>query len=81
MIKSCLLSQCQTDTKLGIYSHLSNKCGVPRLPILINSTLHKMKSPSTFVDFITKVSDVIAEPNKDFSLSHFELLYLPNPLF
>ena len=30
-----------------------------------------------FIDFITKVSDVIAEPNKDFSLSHFELLYLP----
>ena len=27
-----------------------------------------------FIDFITKVSDFIAEPNDDFSYSHFELL-------
>ena len=29
--------------------------------------------PSTFIEFITKVSDIIAEPNDDFSHSHFEL--------
>ena len=27
-----------------------------------------------FIDFIIKVSDIIAEPNDDFSYSHFELL-------
>ena len=26
-----------------------------------------------FIDFITKASDIIAEPNQDFSHSHFEL--------
>ena len=31
------------------------------------------KSPSTFIDFITKVSDIIAEPNDDFPHGHFEL--------
>ena len=30
-------------------------------------------TPSTFIDFITKVSDIIAEPNDDFSHGHFEL--------
>ena len=29
--------------------------------------------PSTFIDFITKVSDIIAETNDDFSYNHFEL--------
>ena len=29
--------------------------------------------PSTFIEFITKVSNIIAEPNDDFSHSHFEL--------
>ena len=29
--------------------------------------------PSTFNDFITKVSYVIVEPNEDFSHGHFEL--------
>jgi hypothetical protein len=31
------------------------------------------KSPSMFIDFITKVSDIIAEPNDNFSNGHFEL--------
>ena len=31
------------------------------------------KSPSTFIDFITKVSDIFAEPNDNFSHGHFEL--------
>ena len=26
-----------------------------------------------FIDFITKVSDIIAEPNEDFSHNHFEI--------
>ena len=33
----------------------------------------KKKYPSTFMDFITKVSDNIAETNDDFSHDHFEL--------
>ena len=37
------------------------------------STLHKKNPPSTFIDIITKVSDFIAEPNDNFSYSHFEL--------
>jgi hypothetical protein len=31
------------------------------------------KSPSTFIDFITKVYDIIAGTNDDFSHDHFEL--------
>ena len=35
---------------------------------------HKKNPPSTFNDFITKVSDIIAETNdEDFSHDHFEL--------
>ena len=44
-----------------------------RLLILKNSTLHKKNPPSTFIDFITKVSDIIAETNDDFSHNHFKL--------
>ena len=45
-----------------------------RLPILKNSTLHKRKiPPSTFIDFVTKVSDIFAETNDDFSHGYFEL--------
>ena len=45
----------------------------PRLPILKNSPLLKKNPPSSFIDFITKVSDIIAEPNDDFSHGHFEI--------
>jgi hypothetical protein len=33
----------------------------------------KKNPPSTFIDFITKVSNIIAEPNEIFSHGHFEL--------
>jgi hypothetical protein len=44
-----------------------------RLPILKNPTLHKQNPPSTFIDFITKLSDILTEPDDDFSHGHFEL--------
>ena len=31
--------------------------------------------PSTFINFITKVFDIIAETNEKFSHDHFELFY------
>ena len=33
----------------------------------------KKNPPSMFIDFITKVSDIVAEPNDVFSHGHFEL--------
>ena len=33
----------------------------------------KKNSPSLFIDFITKMSDIIAEPDDNFSYDHFEL--------
>ena len=33
----------------------------------------KKNPPSSFIDFITKVSDIIAEPDDNFSHDHFEL--------
>ena len=42
------------------------------LNVYYNTPSTKKNPPSTFIDFITKVSDIIAEPNDDF-LSHFEL--------
>ena len=29
--------------------------------------------PSTFIDFIIKLSDILTEPNENFSHGHFEL--------
>ena len=54
------------------YSHLSDK----REVMLTNfRKFHppQIKSPSTFIDFITKLSNIPTEPNGDFSNCHFEL--------
>ena len=48
------------------YSHYSNKRDV-------TLTNFEKNPPSMFIDFIIKVSDIIAEPNDDFPLCHFEL--------
>ena len=55
------------------YSHLSNKRGAHAYQFWKNSTLLKKNPPSSFIDFITKVSDIIAEPDDNFSHYHFEL--------
>ena len=56
------------------YSHLSNKRGVHTYQLWkIPLSTERRNPPSTFIDFITKVSDIIAEPTEDFSLGHFEL--------
>ena len=54
------------------YSHLSNKRGVHAYRLWKIPPSTKKESPSTFIDFITKVTDFIAEPNDNFSYSHFE---------
>ena len=54
------------------YSHLSNNREVT-LTDFEKFPPPQKNPPSTFIDFITKVSDIIAEPNNDFSHSHFEL--------
>ena len=60
-------------------SHLSNKRGVDAYrfwiipPSTKKSPLHDKNPPSTIIDFITKVSDIIAKPNDDFSQDNFEL--------
>ena len=43
------------------------------LPILKNTTFHKKNPLSTFIDFITKLSKILTEPNDDFSYGHFKL--------
>ena len=53
------------------YSHLSNKRDVHTFFEKFHPP--KKNPPSTFIDFITKVSDIVAEPNEDFSDGHFEL--------
>ena len=58
---------------LEIYSHLSNKCGVHAYQFWKIPPSTKKNPPSTINDSITKVSDIIAEPNDDFSHGHFEL--------
>ena len=52
---------------------LSNKRGVHAYRFWKIPPSTKRNPPSTFIDFITKVSDIIAEPNEDFSHGHFEL--------
>ena len=54
------------------YSHLFNK---REFTLTDFEKFHPpQKNPcSTFIDFITKVSDIIPEPNDDFSHRHFEL--------
>ena len=58
---------------LNTYSPLSNKRGVHDYQFGKIPPSTKRNPPSTFIDFITKVSDIIAEPNEDFSHGHFEL--------
>ena len=58
--------------------HLSNKRGVHAYQFWKIPHSTKWNPPSTFIDFITKVSNIIAEPNEDFSHSHFELwIFIP----
>ena len=47
------------------YSHLSNKRDV-------TLTNFEKNPPSMFIDFIIKVSAIIAEPNDNFIHGHFE---------
>ena len=56
-----------------MYSHLSNKREVTLTDFDKISPSTKKNPPSTFIDFITKVSNIIAEINDDFSHDHFEL--------
>ena len=58
-----------------MYSHLSNKRGahVYQFWKIPPSSKKKKNPPSSFIDFITKVSDIIAEPDDNFSHDHFEL--------
>jgi hypothetical protein len=53
------------------HSHLSNKRGDHAYRFWKIPPSTKKNPPSTFIYFITKVSDIIAEPN--FSHGHFEL--------
>ena len=56
-----------------MYSHLSNK----RIKVTFTDfeKFHppQKNPPSTFIDLITKLSDILTEPDDDFSHSHFEL--------
>ena len=58
---------------INIYSHLSNKRGVHAYLFWKIPPSTKKNPPSTFIDFISKVSDIIAQPNDDFPHGHFEL--------
>ena len=70
---------CQFTSQQSGHSYHSVNCGRGNLEtnmgtwFLKNSTLHKKNPPSMFIGFITKVSDIIAEANDDFSHDHFEL--------
>ena len=55
------------------YSHLSNKRGAHAYQFWKIPSSSKKDPPSSFIDFITKVSDIIAEPDDNFSHDHFEL--------
>ena len=55
------------------YSHLSNKRGAHAYQFWKIPPSSKKNPPSSFIDFITKVSDIIAEPDDNFSHDHFEL--------
>ena len=55
------------------YSHLSNKRGAHAYQFWKIPPSSKKNSPSSFIDFITKVSDINAEPDDNFSHDHFEL--------
>ena len=57
----------------SMYSHLSNKRGAHAYQFWKISPSSKKNLPSSFIDFITKVSDIIAEPDDNFSHDHFEL--------
>ena len=54
-------------------THLSNKRDVKLTDFGKFHPAQNKSPPCMFIDFITKVSDVIAEPNEDFSHGHFEL--------
>ena len=58
---------------LYLYSHLSNKRGAHAYQFWKIPPSSKKNPPSSFIDFITKVSDIIAEPDDNFSHDHFEL--------
>ena len=58
---------------LVYYSHLSNKRGAHAYQFWKIPPSSKKNPPSSFIDFITKVSDIIAEPDDNFSHDHFEL--------
>ena len=56
-----------------LYSHLSNKRGAHAYQFWKIPPSSKKNPPSSFIDFITKVSDIIAEPDDNFSHDYFEL--------
>ena len=60
------------ENSIIIYSHLSNKREVTLTDF---EKFHppQKNHPSTFIDFITKLSNILTEPDDDFSHSHFEL--------
>ena len=55
------------------YSHLSNKRGAHAYRFWKIPPSTKKNPPSTFIDFITKVSNIIAEPNESRSFWAIEL--------
>ena len=68
----CLLTVFCTTISRG-YSHLSNKRGAHAYQFWEIPPSSKKNPPSSFIDFITKVSDINAEPDDNFSDNYFEL--------
>jgi hypothetical protein len=55
-----------------MYCHLSNKREVTLTDF---EKFHRpqKKNPAAFIDFITKLSDILTEPDDDFFHDHFDL--------